>query len=188
MLQILVVYLVQHAMLVGLTLPFRYIASSTAAWSLVDTGALVLALGALALATQADNSLHKHVAQNAQRSEVLCTGAWALCRHPNHFAEALFWWATWLFAVPCGGAWTVVGTAFNSACMIQVRCRPMQPWAGREAAPCCAAIPGLCSLDGCVRRLAPRRLAKQPSDRTAVQLVGACAALLHRRLPCRSCS
>ena len=120
-LQILVVYLVQHAMLVGLTLPFRYIASSAAAWSPVDTFALVLALAALATAAHADNSLHGYVARNLRKNEVLCTGAWALCRHPNHVAEALFWWAIWLFAVPCGGAWTLVGTAFNSACMCQVR-------------------------------------------------------------------
>ena len=119
--QIVVVFLVQHAMLVGLTLPFRYIAFATGALSPTDAAAGAIAICALALATRADNTLHKHVLQNAQKSRVLRTGAWALCRHPNHFAEQLFWWALWLFAVPCGGAWTVVGTAFNSACMLQVR-------------------------------------------------------------------
>ncbi|KDD75041.1 DUF1295 hypothetical protein [Helicosporidium sp. ATCC 50920] len=33
------------------------------------------------------------------------SGLWAWSRHPNYFAEQLFWWALYLFAVAASGRW-----------------------------------------------------------------------------------
>lgn len=118
--QVVVVYVVQHLMLVGLTLPFKYIALSPHPWTPLDSLSAALAVGALLLAAHADNILFRFVSDARRRGHVLRQGAWAHSRHPNHLAEQLWWWALWLFAVPAGGAWTVVGTAFNSVCVVQV--------------------------------------------------------------------
>ena len=115
-------YAVQQCMLVGLTLPWHTIASSTSPWSWCDTLAVLIATSGLAIAASADNTLHAFVRRRGKKqSEVLRSGLWRFSRHPNHFGEQLWWWGVWLFAAGAGGAWTVVGTAFNSLCMVQVR-------------------------------------------------------------------
>jgi steroid 5-alpha reductase family enzyme len=126
-LQIGLVYAVQHAMLVGLLLPWQPIATSSLPWTWLDTVATIASTSGLLIAWLADNSLHRFVsskmrswAQDRRGEDVLRTGLWGICRHPNHFGEQLWWWGAALFAVAVGGRWTLMGTAFNSACMLKV--------------------------------------------------------------------
>lgn len=123
--QLFAVYGVQHLMLVGLTLPWHSIAFSGAPWSWLDSTATCAAIAGLCVAAVADNALHAH--GQSRSSDVLRSGLWGVCRHPNHFGEQLWWWGAWMFAIPGGGAWTGIGTAFNSLCMLQVRRHSAQP-------------------------------------------------------------
>jgi Protein of unknown function (DUF1295) len=119
--QVVNVYAVQHAMLVGLTLPWHTIAFSSEAWGLCDAYAAALYMAGLAIAAHADNTLHTFVQHRGKRKgSILRSGLWRYSRHPNHLGEQLWWWGAWLFAASAGGAWTLVGTLFNSACMLQV--------------------------------------------------------------------
>ena len=117
--QLFAVYGMQHLMLVGLALPWHGIASSDQPWGWIDAVATGVGATGIAIAAAADNTLHAHVQQGCV--DVLRTGWWGVSRHPNHFGEQLWWWGAWLFAVAAGGAWSVVGTAFNSLCMLEVR-------------------------------------------------------------------
>lgn len=144
MLQVPAVYLVQHAMLVGLTLPFYGISVSTADWTAVDTVATAAACAGLAIAARADSQLHTFVSTPHSRSAVLCSGLWSYSRHPNHFGELQWWWAVWLFSVPAGHGWTVVGTAFNTACIIQVRLRFQNLNCSNRILLCADVVPPPC--------------------------------------------
>lgn len=43
------------------------------------------------------------------QGKLLTTGLWRYCRHPNYFGETLLWWGLYLYTVPYGGAWFVIG-------------------------------------------------------------------------------
>jgi steroid 5-alpha reductase family enzyme len=125
--QFFVVHLAQHAMLVGLTLPFYAIAFRPAATGLGDLALAASALLGIAIAGAADNQLDRYMHANARRAargeareELLDTGIWRYSRHPNYFGEQLFWWSIAGFGVVCGEPWVVVGTAFNSCVLAGV--------------------------------------------------------------------
>ncbi|KAF5836113.1 hypothetical protein DUNSADRAFT_6366 [Dunaliella salina] len=120
-------YLVQHVMLVGITLPLYAVFTSAAPWNLLDTVAAVLTAAGMAISYTADNQLNAFMRENQHcQAEgmpvqlILDSGLWRFSRHPNYFGEQLFWWALSLFAVRLGQPWMVVGTLFNSLCMIPV--------------------------------------------------------------------
>ena len=54
-------------------------------------GAAVTAIGIWFEAT-ADRQLHEFVRRGPRPGEILDTGLWARCRHPNYFGEITFWW------------------------------------------------------------------------------------------------
>jgi steroid 5-alpha reductase family enzyme len=119
--QIFVVYAAQHAMLVGLTLPFSAIAFVDVPFGVSDGICFVLATTGLALAHVADNQLDRFMRENEARAArgeakipVLDDGIWRFSRHPNYFGEQLFWWSIAGFGLVCGAAWGVVGAAINS--------------------------------------------------------------------------
>lgn len=122
--QVVTVYAVQHAMLVGLTLPWHAIAFSAMPWTAVDTAAAVSGMIGIAFAATADQQLHRFCTKRDQQAQpaVLCTGLWAMSRHPAHFGEQLWWWSAALFAVAVGQSWVAIGTLFNSACMVPIMC------------------------------------------------------------------
>lgn len=125
--QLFVVHLTQHAMLVGLTLPFWAIAFRSAPLSLADFACFALALSGIAIAHVADVQLARFMRTNAARrragrdpERLLDTGLWRWSRHPNYFGEQLFWWAIAGYGVVCGEPWVVAGTALNSAVLAGV--------------------------------------------------------------------
>lgn len=122
------VYISQQLMLMGLTLPLYAISTTSApgkAW--LDTLAAAICLSGILIADQADSQLFKFVEDNKRRKErgeevapVLNLGLWRWSRHPNYFGEQLFWWGFALFAVNVGQPWALIGTLFNSICMLEV--------------------------------------------------------------------
>ncbi len=69
----------------------------TAPVGFLDYLALALGLGATALEFQADRELHQFRAHRTSKSEVLDSGVWAWCRHPNYLGEIGFWVSLFLF-------------------------------------------------------------------------------------------
>ncbi len=74
----------------------------------LDGAALLLGLFAVWLQWASDNALHEFRAERSSAEEVLRTGLWRRCRHPNYLGEILFWTALALFGVAAGGAWWVL--------------------------------------------------------------------------------
>ncbi|CAI5490861.1 unnamed protein product [Closterium sp. Naga37s-1] len=126
-LSFLLVYVFQHVLLVGLTLPLYAVHASSTPFSPLDLLAAALALAGILTATVADTQLHAFMTNNdrlraAGKPPVLLldSGIWRYSRHPNYFGEQLFWWALALFGWNAGRGWTVVGTVVNSLCMVAV--------------------------------------------------------------------
>jgi len=46
--------------------------------------------------------------QERNQGKLLDTGLWGLCRHPNYFGEALFWWGTFIVNYSAGTIWTII--------------------------------------------------------------------------------
>jgi steroid 5-alpha reductase family enzyme len=125
--QLVVIYAVQHLMLIGLSLPFWAIAFSSVALGPFDVLCFVLAVAGIAIARTADVQLDRFMRENEARVgrgeariPVLDRGIWRTSRHPNYFGEQLFWWSIAGFGVVCGEAWVVIGTAFNSCILAAV--------------------------------------------------------------------
>lgn len=56
-----------------------------------------------------DWQLSRFKADPANRGKVMDQGLWRYTRHPNYFGECLIWWGFFLFAMPSGAWWSVVG-------------------------------------------------------------------------------
>ncbi|SNY38327.1 DUF1295 domain-containing protein [Paractinoplanes atraurantiacus] len=67
-------------------------------WSALDTVAVMVGLGAVAIEAVADRQVRRFTADPANRGKVLDRGLWRWSRHPNYLGEILFWFALWLFA------------------------------------------------------------------------------------------
>jgi steroid 5-alpha reductase family enzyme len=125
--QIVVVYAAQHAMLVGLTLPFFAMAFGDIPFGTLDATLLVLAVVGIGIARAGDTQLDGFMRENAARVvrgeakiPVLKTEIWRYSRHPNYFGEQLFWWSIAGLGVLCGPLWVLAGTAFNSCVLAAV--------------------------------------------------------------------
>ncbi|KAK9832532.1 hypothetical protein WJX81_006557 [Elliptochloris bilobata] len=122
------VYLIQEVMLVGITLPMYAVHFRGSGWNGLDSVALMMCITGLWTAALADTQLHEFCAGNEALDQqgrakrlVLDTGLWRHSRHPNHVGEQLWWWGLALFGVSASGElWPLLGTAFNSAVMVEV--------------------------------------------------------------------
>lgn len=77
----------------------------------LDTLAVLLTAGAIALEAIADRQLWQFRRTNATPGAIMKSGLWKYCRHPNYLGEISFWWG--LFFIGLAGDstvwWTVVG-------------------------------------------------------------------------------
>ncbi|GJP32351.1 hypothetical protein CLOM_g16948 [Closterium sp. NIES-68] len=133
------VYVFQHVLLVGLTLPLYAVHASASPLSPLDLLAASLALTGIVTAAVADTQLHAFMTNNdrlraAGKPSVLLldSGIWRYSRHPNYFGEQLFWWALALWGWNAGMGWTVVGTVVNSLCMVAVTVLVEKRMRGKE--------------------------------------------------------
>ncbi|MEE4299511.1 MAG: DUF1295 domain-containing protein [Pseudomonadales bacterium] len=89
----------------------------------LDALAFLLGVGATWLQFRSDADLHRFRAERASRAEVLTTGIWAWCRHPNYLGEILFWVSLFLFGVAAAGGvypWSWLGPAVMIALFLIV--------------------------------------------------------------------
>jgi steroid 5-alpha reductase family enzyme len=89
-------------------LPIYVASRSDAALNLLDVIGLIVGTGAIWIETSADAALHRFRDSRASSAEVLDTGIWGWCRHPNYLGEIGVWVAVALFGVAAGGeGWMV---------------------------------------------------------------------------------
>lgn len=93
-------------------LPLYFVvAAPSAPLNLLDGLAVGVAVAAIWIETQADLELHRFRRQRESARDVLTTGVWRWCRHPNYLGEIGFWLALALFAGAAGVAsvWAYAG-------------------------------------------------------------------------------
>lgn len=74
----------------------------------LDALALLVGVGAIWIERRADNELRAFRAQRSNRAQLLRSGVWAWCRHPNYLGEIGFWLALALFGASAQpGIWWV---------------------------------------------------------------------------------
>ncbi|MEM6295880.1 MAG: DUF1295 domain-containing protein [Myxococcota bacterium] len=66
---------------------------------------------AIFIEARADRELHDFVATKPAPHEVLTTGLWGRCRHPNYLGEMMLWWGLSMFALASDASawWVLVG-------------------------------------------------------------------------------
>jgi len=92
-------------------LPLYPALTQSASFGILDGIAAALVATAIAIETIADGQLRRFLRSPHEPGDVLGTGLWARCRHPNYLGEVLFWWGLYLFSVTVqpDWAWTAVG-------------------------------------------------------------------------------
>ena len=80
-------------------IPMFSVFESNAALNFWDVMAFVATLSAIALEAQADRALHRFRATRQSSEEILRSGVWSWCRHPNYLGELGFWFGVFLFGV-----------------------------------------------------------------------------------------
>ena len=88
-----------------------YPALTRAGFGILDVVAFGLTTLAIAIETIADRQLRRYLRAPHAPADVLTTGLWARCRHPNYLGEILFWWGLFLFGLAAqpAWAWSIVG-------------------------------------------------------------------------------
>ena len=103
---------------------------------LLDVAALLVGVGAVALALVADAQMHRFVRER-QPGQVMDRGLWGWSRHPNYFGELTFWISVALFglaAAPGEWWWIFVGVATMLAMFLGASI-PMMEQRSRERRP-----------------------------------------------------
>lgn len=59
----------------------------------------LICIAAVVLQAVADLQMHRFRKQRANPGDIIQTGLWSCCRHPNYLAEIIFWWGIYLFIV-----------------------------------------------------------------------------------------
>ena len=109
-----------------------YPALTRAGFGILDAVALVVTAIAIAIETIADRQLRRFLRSPHDPADVLATGLWARCRHPNYLGEILFWWGLGLFGLAAAPAWawTLVGPLSITLLFVFVSV----PWMDRRMA------------------------------------------------------
>ena len=81
------------------------------AWGWALLGAAV-GLSAVALETQADRQLRRFRELRTSPDQLLTTGVWGWCRHPNYLGELGFWLSLGLLARAAGVSWWLSSVGF----------------------------------------------------------------------------
>ena len=77
--------------------------------SALDLLAVAFWTAGMVFETVGDWQLARFKADPTNSEKVMDRGLWRYTRHPNYFGECIIWWGVYLFALPVGGWWTIVG-------------------------------------------------------------------------------
>ena len=88
---------------------FAIVISADMQWSLYHSAGAALWLFGFSFETVADNQLHRFNRLVVSEEQTLKTGLWRYCRHPNYFGEFCIWWAWFIFAIPSGNGFVLLG-------------------------------------------------------------------------------
>jgi steroid 5-alpha reductase family enzyme len=93
-------------------LPLMGVMTSERPLGWLDAPGLLIMVGAIALEARADATLREFRETPGRRlTDVLDTGVWGWCRHPNYLGEMGLWWGLWLVCLAAAPSlwWTGVG-------------------------------------------------------------------------------
>jgi steroid 5-alpha reductase family enzyme len=122
--------------LLGSLALFPAVARSGAPLGPLDLLAALVTMAAIAIETIADRQLLQFTRSEREPHEILATGLWAWCRHPNYLGEVTFWWGLYLFGLAADPTWwwTIVGPlsitamfVFGSIPLIEARMLERRP-------------------------------------------------------------
>jgi steroid 5-alpha reductase family enzyme len=99
-------------------------------FTLVDVVATLVAGTAIAVETIADWQLRRYLRSPHRPEDILATGLWSVCRHPNYLGEVLFWWGIFLFGLAADPrwAWSALGALAITLLFVLVSV----PWMDRR--------------------------------------------------------
>ena len=86
---------------------------------ILDILAIILWAIGMSFESVGDWQLSRFKVDPANDGKVMDHGLWRYTRHPNYFGECLIWWGFYLFAVPTGAWWTVVGPLLLTYVLLQ---------------------------------------------------------------------
>jgi steroid 5-alpha reductase family enzyme len=91
--------------------------SASHAGGAVDVLAVIVTCGSIIMEMKADRDLRVFRRGPRSRGELLTSGIWGWCRHPNYFGEVAFWWGIGLFGLAAnpGYWWTLSGAVIITA-------------------------------------------------------------------------
>lgn len=82
--------------------------SGTNQLNFLDIAAFCLGLFSVWIEFQADRELHQFRSVRIDSSQVLNTGLWSWCRHPNYLGELGFWTSVFLFGAASGNGFNLL--------------------------------------------------------------------------------
>jgi steroid 5-alpha reductase family enzyme len=99
-------------------------------FTIVDIAAMLVTGTAIAVEAIADLQLRRHLRSPHRPEDILATGLWSVCRHPNYLGEVLFWWGIFLFGVAADPhwAWSAIGALAITLLFVLVSV----PWMDRR--------------------------------------------------------
>lgn len=68
----------------------------------------------------ADRQLRRFKNDPANSGQVMRSGLWSVCRHPNYFGEAVLWWGLGLIAFPAGGWFSFIGPMMITFLLLKI--------------------------------------------------------------------
>lgn len=103
-------------------LPLMAAGPSATPLGVLDIAGALIALGGVLLEGVADNQLRDFRRTRTDASQILDTGVWAWCRHPNYLGEMTFWWGLFIVGVAAAPEawWTGVGALAISIMFVVV--------------------------------------------------------------------
>ncbi len=101
-------------------IPVYAAVTSPAPFGLLDVVALVVTASAIAIEAGADEQLRRFLDNRSDQQQILTSGLWGWCRHPNYLGENLFWWGLFLFGLAALPQWwwSMAGAAAITAMFV----------------------------------------------------------------------
>jgi len=116
------VFLIQAILMWVISIPLVYVQGSQGSAFFTPWDGLAIIVWAIGFFFESfgDLQLTRFRSNPANKGKVLDTGVWRYTRHPNYFGDSTQWWGYYLFAMACGGWWTVFGPLIMTIFLLRV--------------------------------------------------------------------